>query len=193
FEPLLLKAAQEKRFLDVRHVHLACAPNFDTAGALFYALRANGCSLSLDVGWHEKWLKGAHAFEMLKNADIFFPNEIEARHLTGEEHPVKILRAFSSAGMNRVALKLGSRGAALLWDGKHFFVEARPVAALDTTGAGDCFNAGFLHAFLHGQDPDLCLRTANICAALSTEAFGGITAFPTAERLKRELTKETYA
>ena len=53
-----------------------------------------------------------------------------------------------------------------------------------TTGAGDSFDAGFLHAWLKGKRPEESLRTANICGALSTEKHGGISGFPDTARLK---------
>jgi sugar/nucleoside kinase (ribokinase family) len=63
-------------------------------------------------------------------------------------------------------------------------IEVEPV---DTTGAGDCFNAGFLYAWLNGEAIQDCLRMGNVCGGLSTEEFGGIEGFPTPGRLRREL------
>ena len=119
--------------------------------------------------------------------DIFFPNEKEAWLLTGEHHPERSLRKFEAAGANRVALKLGPRGAALLWDGAIVQVEPTPVTPLDTIGAGDSFDAGFLHFWLRGESPLTCLRAASLCGALSTEGRGGIEGFPDAKRVEREL------
>jgi ribokinase len=68
-------------------------------------------------------------------------------------------------------------------------VEPHQVRPVDTTGAGDCFNAGFLHAMLAGENPKRCLETANVCGALSTEVLGGIDGFPPRERVERELKK----
>jgi len=141
----------------------------------------------VDAGWHEEWLSDPRALPMICAIDLFFPNHPEAARMTGEREPEKILRRFECAGLKRVALKLGSRGAALLWDGEICFVPRIPVTVRDTTGAGDCFDAGFLHAWLAGEDPWQCLRVANICGALSTEAYGGIAGFPTPERLTQAL------
>jgi sugar/nucleoside kinase (ribokinase family) len=88
-------------------------------------------------------------------------------------------------------LKLGARGAALLWDGRILYEPPLPVTPRDTTGAGDCFDAGFLHAYLRCEPPQKCLRVANICGALSTEAYGGIEGFPTPERLHQILDRLT--
>ncbi len=189
FDPLLREAAHAKLFSGVRHVHLAYAPPIETAAELSRQLRDCGCTFSIDFGWREEWLANSRVLTILQNIDILFPNEIEARHLTGEEDTVKILQAFQANGVKRVALKLGARGGALLWDGDIVLADTHPVTPVDTTGAGDCFDAGFLHAWLGGHPPDMCLQIANICGALSTEAYGGITAFPTIERLNRELTK----
>jgi len=188
-QPLLMEAATARQLTGIRHVHLACAPDIEFAADLFDGFRAQGCTLSIDVGWHEDWLRNQNAFAALKHVDIFFPNEVEARCMTGEEDPAQILDAFSAAGLKRVAVKLGSRGAALLWDGEQLFTGAHPVTPLDTTGAGDCFDAGFLHAWINRESPETCLRTANICGAISTEAYGGIAGFPAPGRLKNELLK----
>src|SRR5262249_23465217 len=99
----------------------------------------------------------------------------------------KILRRLEEAGVRRVALKLDSRGAALLWEGEIRFQAPPAVTPVDTTGAGDCFDAGFLHAWLSGASPEHCLHTSVICGALSTEAHGGIAAFPSAARVESEL------
>jgi len=191
FPAALAEAAAGGQFQGVRHVHLACAPDPGTLAELLGALRRNGCSISLDAGWHEEWLRDPRVMAALPALDLFFPNEVEAREMTGEADPARALRRFAAEGAGKVALKLGPRGAALLWDGEIRFALPPPVAPVDTTGAGDCFDAGFLHAWLRGAAPDLCLRTAVICGALSTEAYGGISGSPDAERLERELERQT--
>ena len=198
FPAALAEAAVNQRLAGAGHVHLAFAPDLETATELFAAIHRNGCTLSLDVGWHEGWLRDSRLRDsrlrdarlrdtrpqpILPLLDFFFPNETEGRCMTGETDPEQMLRWFRDAGLRRVALKLGARGAALLWDGKVQFAEGIPVAPIDTTGAGDCFNAGFLHSWLKGDPPELCLRTANICGALSTEAYGGVAGMPDAARL----------
>ncbi|MBV9081898.1 MAG: sugar kinase, partial [Acidobacteriaceae bacterium] len=141
-QPLLFEAMRAKRFVGARHVHLAFAPAIESAEELFRGLRESGCTLSLDVGWREEWLRESTALTILPGVDIFFPNELEARQLTGEDDPEKILQAFRAAGIERVALKLGAQGAAMLWNGEIAFINAHPVTPIDTTGAGDCFDAG---------------------------------------------------
>ena len=67
------------------------------------------------------------------------------------------------------------------------FVPSIEVDAVDTTGAGDCFNAGFLYGWLNNEPVENCLRIGNVCGGLSTEEFGGIAGFPAPGRLRREL------
>src|ERR1041384_8222366 len=162
-----------------RRLPLACLPPWD----LDVARIAGGATVSLDVGWHPPWLRDPRALDLLRKIDIFFPNRPEASLITGECRPEEILRYFQRAGIQRVALKLGAEGAALLWDGEIYFAGPHPVSPVDTTGAGDCFDAGFLYAWLRGESPEKCLRTANVCGALSTEARGGIEGFPALERI----------
>jgi sugar/nucleoside kinase (ribokinase family) len=186
--PAALDAAADSGGLrNAKHAHLAFAPSLDTAADLLRRIRENGCTLSLDVGWHEPWLRDPRLRSVLPLLDLFFPNESEAQCITGESDPGKVLRWFDDAGVRRVVLKLGAQGAALLWDGAIRFDTPPPIAPVDTTGAGDCFNAGFLHSWLRGEPPELCLRAANICGALSTEAYGGIAGMPDAARLKELL------
>jgi sugar/nucleoside kinase (ribokinase family) len=175
--------ASKNEFAKARHVHLAFAPQPADAEPLFQELIGQGCSLSVDIGWHPEWLSDVRCQQALRIADIFLPNEREASHMTGETDPRQILNAFKIMGLKKVALKLGRQGAALLYDEKIMFSAPVQVESIDTTGAGDCFDAGFLFAWLRGDDPQNCLRTATVCGALSTRQLGGISGFPTLAEL----------
>ena len=192
FPQMLAEEAASGGFVNARHFHLNWAPDLATAADLFTAIRSQGCSISLDVGWHENWLADPRSLALLPLIDIFFPNEVEANRMTGEDDPVKMLRRMASAGARRVALKRGADGATLLWDGDILEVKACPVMAIDTTGAGDCFNAGFLHFWLRGEPPLTCLRAGNLCGGASTEQAGGVSGFPGPEAVKLDLAR-TYA
>jgi len=67
-----------------------------------------------------------------------------------------------------VIVKRGAEGAIAGLDGGVVQVPAIPVEVVDTTGAGDCFNAGFLYGYLRGASLETCLRAGNICGGLST-------------------------
>lgn len=190
FETALREASRTGQLASARHVHLAYAPRLEDGSALLDEIHSNGCTISLDIGWHEEWLNDPRAMELIQHVDIFFPNETEANRLTGKTDPAAILEEFHKADAECVALKLGQQGSALLWSGTITFAPPWTVTPVDTTGAGDCFNAGFLHAWLGGEPPGNCLLAANICGALSTEAYGGVGAFPSNERLRREMNRK---
>lgn len=168
----------------VRHIHLAHAMDLAQLQTSFEALAGNGRTLSVDVGWHPEWYADARALAALKLVNVFFPNEREAEVMTRETEPQRMLETFQRMGLQRVALKLGKAGAALLWDGEFFFQKPGAIEPVDTTGAGDCFDAGFLYAWLSGMDPKICLKAGAACGEMSARALGGIAGFPCKEELE---------
>ena len=177
--PTTLKTART-----ARHVHFACAPDGELDGPLFSALRRSRRRISIDVQSHVSWLTQAESLHLLRYCDVFFPNEHEAEWISGEEGTHKILRSLRAKGIRGVGLKLGGRGAALLWRKRELLTNAFPVETVDTTGAGDCFNAGFIFAWLRGMKPQASLEIANICGALSTRQPGGVASFPNLKELR---------
>jgi sugar/nucleoside kinase (ribokinase family) len=147
---------------------------------LFARAHRAGLTTSLDTGFDpsERWDGGLR--ETLRETDLFFPNEVELAALTGGKDPSEGLRQLGN-GRTRVVAKLGKDGAMTLDGGRVLHVPAYPVAAVDTTGAGDSFNAGFLHRWLQGAPLAECLRLGAACGALSTLALGGTAAQPTLE------------
>jgi sugar/nucleoside kinase (ribokinase family) len=165
-----------------QHVHFACAPDADADAHLLAKLHRRS-RISIDVQAHMSWLTRPESLTVLRKCDIFFPNEKEGSWVAAAVEPQEILLRLRDKGIRGVALKLGGKGAALLWRRRQFLSDSFPVEPLDTTGAGDCFDAGFIYAQLRGYGPERCLRLANICGALSTRALGGIAASPTLEEL----------
>ena len=166
-----------------RHVHLACPMAPDLLAELVAYLHTEGCRVSLDVGWQVDWLKSPRSLDALREIDLFLPNEREAQLMTGQDEPEAVLRELDQAGLQGAALKRGAQGAMLLWRGEIFKDAPAQVTVMDTTGAGDCFNAGFIFAWLQGETPMRCLRFGNVCGALSTRSLGGIAGFPTMAEL----------
>ena len=186
--PLLLKEPEARALMaNSRHVHFACAPDPVLDAGLFPELHEAGCKISIDVGWHEFWLTDPRNYGILSEADLFFPNEREAALMTGRKNPEDMLEELQRRGVRNIALKLGGKGAVLAWRGELIWCPPYPVDSVDTTGAGDCFDAGFIYAWLNGESPEYCLRTACVCGALSTRGLGGIATFPVKEELEEAL------
>jgi len=167
--------------------HLHCSSFFFQEGLrpdfpdFFARAHRAGLSTSLDTGFDPsgKWDGGLRA--TLHETDLFFPNEVELEAITGCADPVEGLRALDN-GHTRAVAKLGKDGAMTLDGGTVVRVPAYPVETVDTTGAGDSFNAGFLHRWLAGAPLVECLRLGAACGALSTLGLGGTAAQPTLEQ-----------
>lgn len=151
---------------------------------LFREARAAGLTTSLDPGFDPSETWGPELSETLAHVDVFFPNEVELAALTRIENPEQAVRRLQK-GNTRVIAKLGSRGAMAIGDGGEFVrVPAPPVSVTDTTGAGDSFDAGFLHAWLGGAPLADCLRLGAACGALSTRGLGGTAKQPDLEEAR---------
>lgn len=141
-------------------------------GELFARAHVAGLTTSLDPGSDPEQRWGRELIDVLRHVDVFLPNESEACAISGAGAPEDALRAFDN-GITRTVIKIGSRGAMTLNAAE--VVSALPYATnvVDTTGAGDSFNAGFLHAWLRDWPILDCLRWGNACGALSTRGMGG--------------------
>jgi sugar/nucleoside kinase (ribokinase family) len=116
--------------------------------------------------------------------DVFLPNEVELRGITGESDPLTAIRALNN-GKTLTVAKLGRLGAMVEHQGEIVRVSAPAIEPVDPTGAGDNFNAGFLHAWLRGRTRHDALQLGVACGSYSTQALGGSGAQPTeAEALK---------
>lgn len=176
-----------ERLAAARHVHFAFPVPPRLLAGLGQWLRERGTTTSIDVGWQEAWLADPASMDALKQVDWFLPNDHEAERLTGETAPAAMLAWLRDRGIRGAVIKLGPRGSAVFADGECRIVSSISVTPVDTTGAGDCFNAGFLYGVLRGLPILECLRMANICGALSTLAAGGIAGFPPLEQLQEVL------
>jgi len=147
---------------------------------LFARARALGLSTSLDTNWDPtgRW-QGVQ--DLLPLTNVFLPNAAEACALTGEESVERAADRLS-AQVETLAIKLGADGALGVRAGQTVRVPSIPVQVVDTVGAGDSFNAGFLYGYLRGWSLEKSLRLAAVCGALSTTASGGTAAQPTAEQ-----------
>jgi sugar/nucleoside kinase (ribokinase family) len=112
--------------------------------------------------------------ETLRKVDIIAPNLSEASQLTGKSEPLAALAKLAEF-CPLVVLKCGPQGAYARRGDQIWHSPALEVEVVDTTGAGDSFNAGFLAGLLAGESIETCLRYGNICGGISTTCRGGST------------------
>jgi sugar/nucleoside kinase (ribokinase family) len=167
----------------VRHLHVASyflQTNLQSGlHNLFRRARTFGLTTSLDTNYDpsEKWL----GFDqLLSTVDIFLPNKTEALSITQSEGLESAARQLVEK-CKLIVIKLGADGAELQTKDKSIFVPSVLVSIVDTVGAGDTFDAGFLYGYLKGWELEKSLQLAVVCGALSTQASGGTTAQPTLE------------
>lgn len=153
----------------------------DELPSVFTRARRLGLTTSFDPNWDPTgaWDGGLDA--LLATADVVLPNREEARRMAGRDDDLAaagVLHARGAAAGGTgagplVAVKLGADGG-LATDGARMIrVTAPAVPLVDTTGAGDAFDAGFLAGWLGGRDIAEALRLAVACGALSLRAVGG--------------------
>jgi sugar/nucleoside kinase (ribokinase family) len=165
------------------HIHFAMPLEVELARVLLPGLRSRGCTLSIDPGWRKDWFLNSENLDVLRMVDLFLPNESEAQLLTGHKNPEQALRACAELGLEHTVIKLGPRGAVAFRHDRLYSVAPPDVQVVDTTGAGDAFDAGFIDAWLSGADIEEQLRRACICGSLSTRAHGALTALPFREEM----------
>ncbi len=173
-----LRADQIDRalFARARHLHIASyflldALRPDLPHLLDEAKRA-GMTVSLDTNWDpaERWEIG----DILASCDVFLPNEAELLAITRQAEVEAALASLQGL-VQVIAVKQGARGAMAVRGDTRAQCEARPVRVIDTVGAGDSFDAGFVYGYLHGWSLADTLRLACACGSLSTRGMGGTT------------------
>jgi sugar/nucleoside kinase (ribokinase family) len=215
---VLVETTGERRFLHLRGVsaffsgwnldwaqvegsrifHYASAfaiPAFDETSLEPALRRARdlGCLTSMNICWDVRggWLKTVQS--ALAHTDFIFPNREEGRELTGESEPAAIAARLRGLGVKTVIVKLGAAGCYVESPQGSFIAPGFAVQPVDTTGAGDCFAAGFLAAICRGQSLTLAARHANANGALATLGLGGADSAPTLAQLEDFLRKHSTA
>lgn len=121
--------------------------------------------------------------EALPLIDCITPNEDEARYYTGRTDPDEMAEVFLSCGIRNVIVKLGSKGCLFRNPTTRVLLPAHRIDAVDATGAGDNFVAGFTSELLCGSRPEDAVRFANACGAICTTAVGAATALRSREQV----------
>jgi len=154
--------------------------------ALVRHLRDNGVTVSVDPNWDpdENWDKGL--VSLLGSIDIFFPNAAEARAISGMADTASAALQLAAEG-HLVVVKEGENGCTAAQDGTVTSQAGFDVGGVDTTGAGDAFDAGFLYAWLQKLSLAECLAYGCSAGALSTRSIGATAAQPTVDELRGTL------
>ncbi|MGA2964723.1 MAG: sugar kinase [Terriglobales bacterium] len=188
----------ELRFDDLDFDYLASARHFHMSSLflqrellphvpeLFRRMKSAGLTTSLDTNDDpdDRW--GGVLEQILPYVDILLPNEREAMKMSGADDLDTALLRLSQK-VETVVVKRGADGAIAIRDRRRFTAPAVPVTVIDPVGAGDSFDAGFLHQFLLGADLAACLACGNMCGAFSTTACGGTEAFRNPARMREFL------
>ena len=139
--------------------------------SLFQRAHSLGCTTSLDPNYDpsEKWLGFD---ELLAVTDVFLPNQTEALAITRAPNVESAARLLAQKS-KLIAVKLGAEGALACQGNQLIRADSIPVHVVDTVGAGDSFDAGFIYGYLQHWNLEETLRLACICGALSTQTAGG--------------------
>lgn len=173
-----LRAGQVERSIMRRARHLHVGSYFllndlrPDLASLYAQAHELGLTTSLDTNWDPtgSWDGGLHV--LLAECDVLMPNEAEARFIARRDDLEQAVGVLA-ARVPTLAVKLGAQGALARHGQERAHAPSLPVQVVDTTGAGDSFDAGFLYGYLHGWPLLESLRLACACGALSTRMPGG--------------------
>lgn len=181
FEDLDLRYLKSARHFHISslYLHRALLPDVPR---LFREMKEAGLTTSLDTNDDpdDRW-DGLE--EIFPYVDVFLPNQREACLITGTNRVEDALEELAKR-VSTVVVKLGADGAVVRSGAHQGKAIGEKVEVIDTVGAGDTFDAGFLHKYVQGASLDECLRFGNRTAAYSTTQAGGVEAFRQQEQSK---------
>jgi sugar/nucleoside kinase (ribokinase family) len=143
---------------------------------LLRRIKGRGLTISMDPNDDPDNTWDRTALDALQYVDVFMPNENEACRITGEDNLENAIR-FLVQRVPLLVIKRGAQGASAFKSADSWHVPAYPVRVVDAIGAGDSFDAGFLHGYLRDWTVERCLEFGNLTGAWSTTASGGTDAF----------------
>lgn len=171
----------EDLLIRAKHLHFSSyffQPGFkNNLHSLFEMAKNVGTTTSLDVQWDPAETWELNLDQVLPFVDVFIPNEVELKKLTGMSSVPGAIETIENRS-RYVVVKCGSRGSIMYYDHKE--VRQNPFLnedVVDTIGAGDSFNAGFISKFIKGASPEECQEFGNLIGAISTTKAGGTGAF----------------
>lgn len=155
---------------------------------LFRRMKAAGLTTSLDTNDDPEDRWGDDLREVLRYIEVFLPNEREACKIAGTDDLEMAISRLAQI-VPTVVVKVGPRGAIAQRGSTRVECPAVKVESVDPVGAGDSFDAGFLHQYVCGADLETCLYWGNLAGALSTTRPGGTEAFRDREHRERFLSE----
>lgn len=156
--------AQQLQATGCQHLHIGELRTLAEQPWLVATAREAGMTVSLDCGWDDRI--GDDALSLIKQVDVFLPNAAEAEALERLGMP--------DCPAPVTIVKLGAHGAEALTARGSIRVPSPPAEVVDTTGAGDAFNGGFLSQWLIGASLRVCLEEGVRCGSAAVSATGGI-------------------
>jgi sugar/nucleoside kinase (ribokinase family) len=176
--------------LNARHLHLSSYFLHRTLrphiAVLFQEAKKAGLTTSLDTNDDPEGLWADDLLQVLRFVDVLLPNEREACSIAHTED-LKRASEILSERVPLVVIKCGKKGAFARRGKETFTAPPLDVSMVDPIGAGDSFDAGFIHHFVRGTRIEDCLKFANVTGALSTTRPGGTEAFRDAVHRNRFL------
>lgn len=149
-----------------RHLHIGELRSLVEHPSLVEKARQSGMTISVDCGWDSELMaQGANMGRILSEIDVFLPNETEYDHLR--------MSGLIDGTAPLTVVKCGGDGARALEHRQWITSPAIHANIVDTTGAGDAFNGGFLSSWLSGKSLEACLSLGNQCGRLAVEKAGG--------------------
>ena len=173
--PSLMQKQQNYKYED--HTNNTLVNNYEQA-------KENGQIIVADTKLPNfRFLKLEDIKDSLPLIDYITPNEDEARYFSGKEDPEEMADVFLGFGIKNVIIKLGGKGCFFKNEKESFLLPPCNIIAVDATGAGDNFVAGFTSEILRGASNKDALRFANACGAICTTAVGAATALKSREQV----------
>jgi len=175
---------------DTRHFHMssyyllrALTPRIPE---LFAHLKHAGVTISLDPNDDPAQTWDRCILDALRFVDVLMPNEREACRLAAEPNLDRAVEGLRER-VPLLVIKRGEQGASAYAGNECWHVPARKAQVVDAVGAGDSFNAGFLHAWLRGWPIEKSLACGSLAGSLSTTASGGTSAFRDKDSVRTQL------
>ncbi len=154
-------------------LHRALRPR---VAELFKKLKVSGLTISLDTNDDPEDRWDGNLSEVLRYVDVFFPNDREAKKIAGVDDLDAATEKLAQL-VPIVVVKMGANGARARRGKEQIASPPVDVEVVDPVGAGDSFNAGFIHQYLRGADLRTCLDFGNLAGGFSTTRPGGTEAF----------------